>query len=64
MIHIFSHYVPGRLIILAALEAVVLLIAACVGISLHLAGSGAALSGAGAAIPPQTVAYSLGMITT
>jgi len=53
MIHIFSHYVPGRLIILAALEAVVLLISACVGISLHLAGSGAAISGTGAAVPPQ-----------
>ena len=62
MIHIFSHYVPGRLIILAVLEAMVLLIAACVGISLHLAGSGAAISGSGAAIPPQAVAYSLGML--
>jgi len=62
MIHIFSHYVPGRLIILAALEAVVLLISACVGISLHLAGSGAAISGAEAAVPPQAVAFALGMM--
>jgi len=63
MIHIFSHYVPGRLIILAVLEAVVLLISACVGISLHLAGSGAAISGAGAAVPPQAVAFAVGMMT-
>jgi sugar transferase (PEP-CTERM system associated) len=62
MIHIFSHYVPGRLVILAALEAVVLLISACVGISLHVAGSGAAISGAGAAVPPQAVAFALGMM--
>ena len=62
MIHIFSHYVPGRLIILAALEAVVLLISACVGISLHLAGSGAAISGTGAAVPPQAVAFAGGMM--
>ena len=62
MIHIFSHYVPGRLIILAALETLVLLISACVGISLHLAGSGAAISGSGAAVPPQAVVFALGMM--
>ena len=62
MIHIFSHYVPGRLIILAAMEAIVLLIAACVGISLHLSGSGTVVPGAGTAIPPQAVAFSLGMM--
>jgi sugar transferase (PEP-CTERM system associated) len=62
MIHIFNHYVPGRLIILAVLEAVVLLIAACVGISLHLAGSGAAITGPGAAVPPQAVAFAVGMM--
>ena len=62
MIHIFRHYVPGRLIILATLEALVLLISACVGISLHLAGSGAAIPGAGAAVPPQAVVFALGMM--
>ena len=43
MINLFSHYVPGRLVVLAALEGVVLLIAAQVGISLPFAGSGAAI---------------------
>jgi len=62
MIHIFSHYVPGRLIILAAMEAIVLLMAACVGISLHLSGSGTVVSSAGTAIPPQAFAFSLGMM--
>ena len=62
MIHLFSHYVPGRLIVLAGLEALVLLIAAYVGISLHLAGSGAAISGAGEAVPSQAGGFALGMM--
>jgi hypothetical protein len=36
MIHLFSQYVPRRLIVLAGLEELVLLIAAYVGISLRL----------------------------
>lgn len=62
MIHIFSHYVPGRLILLAVLEAAILLISVQVGISLQLAESGAAISGAGAAVPMQAVPYALGMM--
>ena len=62
MIHLFSHYVPGRLIVLAALEALVLLVAAYVGISLNLAESGAAIPGAGAAVPSQAGAFVLGMM--
>ena len=62
MVHLFSHYVPGRLIFLAGLEALVLLISAYVGISLHLAWSGAAVASAGAAIPPQAIAFALGMM--
>ena len=62
MIHLFSHYVPGRLIVLAGLEALVLLIAAYVGISLHLAGSGAVISGAGEAVPSQAGGFALGMM--
>lgn len=62
MIHLFNHYVPGRLIALAALEALVLLIAAYVGISLDVAGSGAAISGAAEAVPSQAGVFALGMI--
>jgi sugar transferase (PEP-CTERM system associated) len=62
MFNIFSHFVPGRLIVLAALEALILLAAAYVGISLHLAGSGAAISGAGEAVPSQAGAFALGMM--
>ncbi|MGH6630363.1 MAG: hypothetical protein ACREB3_11590, partial [Burkholderiales bacterium] len=62
MIHIFSHYVQGRLIVLAALEVLVLLNAAFIGISLHIAGSGAAIPGAGAAVPPQAMAFALCMM--
>lgn len=62
MIHIFNHYVPGRLILLAILEAGVLLIAVQVGISLNLADPGAAIPGAGAAVPMQAVPYVLGMM--
>ena len=62
MIHVFTHYVPGRLIALATLEALVLLMAAYVGISLDLAGSGTAIPGAAEAIPPQAFAFALGMM--
>jgi sugar transferase (PEP-CTERM system associated) len=62
MIQIFSHYVPGRLIILAVLEALILLLAACVGLSLHLTGSGAAISSAGAIVPPQAAVFAIGMV--
>jgi sugar transferase (PEP-CTERM system associated) len=62
MIHIFSHYVPGRLMVLAALEMLVLLNAALVGIALHLMGTGTALPGAGAAITPQVIAFALCMM--
>lgn len=62
MIHLFSHYVPGRLIVLATLEALVWLIAAYFGISLYVGGSGAAISGAGEAVPSQAGAFALGMM--
>ena len=62
MINLFSHYVPGRLVILAALEGVVLLIAAQVGISLPLSGSGATLTGAAPSAPALAVVFALGMI--
>ena len=62
MVQIFSHYVPGRLIMLAMLEASILLIAACVGLSLHLTGAADAFSGTGAIVPLQAVVFAMGMI--
>ena len=62
MIHLFSHYVPGKLIVLAALEALVLLISVYVGISLNLAGSGPAIPGATEAVPPLAGAFALSML--
>ena len=62
MIHIFNHYVPGRLIVLAIVEVLVLLIAAYVGIFLHIAESGAAVPGAGALVPPQAFVFALCMM--
>ena len=62
MIHLFNHYVPGRMVVLAFLEALVLLMAAYVGISLDLAGSVIESSGAAYAAPSQAGAFALGMI--
>jgi sugar transferase (PEP-CTERM system associated) len=62
MIHIFRHYVPGRLIALAVMEALVLFLAAYVGIFLHIMGSGAAFSGAAAPVPPQAIAFAVCMM--
>lgn len=63
MIHVFNHYVPGRLVALAVLESLVLLLAAYVGISLHATGSGAAIAGAGTAVPSQALVFAVGMMT-
>jgi sugar transferase (PEP-CTERM system associated) len=62
MVQIFSHYVPGRLILLAILEALVLLLAACVGLSLHLTGSAAAVTQTSAIVPPQAAVFAVGMV--
>jgi len=64
MIQIFNHYVPGRLILLAALETLVMLIAVCVSLFLQLAGSAEPISGMGVGeiVPPQAVALTLGMV--
>jgi sugar transferase (PEP-CTERM system associated) len=64
MINLFSHYIPGRSLALAAMEATVLLIAAQIGISLELADARAAMSGggSGAAVLSQAFAFALGMI--
>jgi sugar transferase (PEP-CTERM system associated) len=62
VIHIFSHYVPGRSLILAMLEAAVSLVAAQIGISLHIADSGAAISSLGATAPAQAATFAAGMM--
>lgn len=58
MINLFSHYIPGRSLALAAMDAAVLLMAAQVGISLQLADS----SASGGAVLTQASAFALGMI--
>src|SRR5688500_2640047 len=62
MINIFSLYVPGRLIVLAGLEALVLLFSAYVGITLHLGEPGVPGTGFGTDLPPQAVMFALGML--
>jgi sugar transferase (PEP-CTERM system associated) len=62
MIHVFNHYVPARLIVLAALEALVLMIAAHAGISLQLGESGAVFSGAAQEVPSLASGFALGMV--
>lgn len=58
MVQIFSHYVPGRLILLALLEALVLLVAVCFGLSLHISG----VAGGGTIVPSQAAAFTIGMV--
>lgn len=62
MIHLFNHYIAGRLMVLAAMEALILLIAAYFGISIHLAGHGAAISDLSSAVPSLAGAFALGMM--
>ena len=62
MIHLFNHYVPGRLLALATFEALILLIAASFVISLHLAGSDAAGAGAPGTITSQAGVFVIGMM--
>jgi len=62
MIHIFSHYVPGRLIVLAAVDALVLIIAAYVGIFLHISESGVVMAGSGSAASIQALTFALCMM--
>jgi sugar transferase (PEP-CTERM system associated) len=63
MIHLFSHYVPARLVLLAALESLLLIVAIYAGVSLHLASAGAPFSGATDALPAEVgLLFVLGMI--
>src|SRR5688572_19672712 len=61
MINLFSHYIPARALVLAAMEATVLLIAAQIGISLEFAGSRVAVAGGGVMLS-QASAFALGTI--
>jgi sugar transferase (PEP-CTERM system associated) len=62
MISFFRHYIPGRSLVLAAMEAAVLLIAARVGISLHIAHSHGAISDNGGAVLSQPFVFAFGMV--
>jgi len=62
VVQIFSHYVPGRLIVLAILEAMILLIAASIGLAFPLAETGYAIPGTGVIVPAQAVVFAVGMV--
>ena len=62
MINIFSHYVPGRLLFLAGLEALVLLLSAYVGIALHLGEPGVSVMAFSTSMPPQAYVFALSML--
>ena len=62
MINLFNHYIPRKSLLLAAMEAAVLLIAAQIGMSLELAGSHTAIAEGGIAVLREASAFALGMI--
>ena len=62
MIHLFNHYVPGRLVFLAVLEALVLLLSAYVGISIDLAGSGTSIASTPYALSSQAAEFAAGIM--
>ena len=62
MIHIFNHYLPWRLAVLVGLEAIVLLVAAHVGVSLQIAELQSTISAGDAVEPSEAAAFTLGMV--
>ena len=64
MIHLFSHYVPARLVLLAALEGLLFLVASVTGIYiyLHVAGSGAVSFDAADELFSQSGLFVVGML--
>ena len=63
MIRLFSHYIPGSLMLLAALELLVLLIAAYAVTSLHVIGSNASISFSTQGVPFLLVpVFAVGMV--
>jgi len=62
MIHVFSHYVPARLIVLVVLEALVLMLAAYAGISFQSDRSGESVLGMADAAPSLASGFAVGML--
>lgn len=62
MIHLFSHFVPARLVLLAGLEGLLLLLAAYAGIYLHIADAGAVHPGFADAMVLQVGLFAIGMM--
>jgi sugar transferase (PEP-CTERM system associated) len=62
MISLFNHYVPWRLLVLVGLEALVLIAAAQLGVSLQIAELQSTVTSRQVAIPAQAVAFALGMM--
>jgi len=62
MITIFNHYLPWRLAVLVGLEAVVLLVAVQVGVSLQIAGLQSTISAGEATAYSEAAAFALGMV--
>ena len=62
MIHLFSHFVPARLVLLAALEGLLLLVAAYAGIYLYIADAGEVYPGFADASLLQAGVFVVGMM--
>jgi sugar transferase (PEP-CTERM system associated) len=62
MITIFNHYLPWRLAVLVGLEAMVLLVAAQVGVSLQITELQSTISAGEAAPLSEAAAFALGMV--
>jgi sugar transferase (PEP-CTERM system associated) len=62
MVRVFSHYVSAKVALLVVLEALLLMLAVCLGLAFHHSDTGAAISGFGAAVQPPAAAFSLGML--
>ena len=63
MVHLFTHFVPGRLLLLAILEAVILLFAAFAGLSLDFIGAGeAAILSIDRFFLPEALMFASGMM--
>jgi len=60
MVHLFHHYVPVRVLLLAILEALILLFAAFAGLSLHYIGTSQAA--VGSSFMPEALTFASGMM--
>jgi sugar transferase (PEP-CTERM system associated) len=62
VINLFNHYVPGRLVLLVILDALVLMMAAYLGISMDIARPEMAITKATYLMPSQAGGFALGMM--